>query len=64
MKLLDHIIGVFDDSQYGKHESALLHACIAVDATAKRLYPSTAGSRIASLDASAITIGLLSQWLG
>jgi hypothetical protein len=43
MNLLDQVICVFADSAAGKHEPALLHACMAIDATAKRLYPSVNG---------------------
>ena len=40
MKLTDHVRCIFDDAEAGKPEAALLHACISIDATAKRLYPS------------------------
>src|SRR6267142_1238304 len=39
MKLSRQVICAFDDALQGKFESALLHACIAIDATSKRLYP-------------------------
>jgi hypothetical protein len=44
MKITEHIRCVFDDAQAGKLEAALLHACISIDATARRLYPSMIGS--------------------
>lgn len=39
MRLADHVTAAFDDRLSGKFEPALLHACIAVDATARRLFP-------------------------
>jgi len=43
MKLTEHVRCIFDDAEAGKPEAALLHACISIDATGKRLYPSTIG---------------------
>lgn len=43
MKLLEHVNCAFDDALSGKLESALLHACIGIDATAKSLYPNEVG---------------------
>jgi len=40
MKLADHVLQSFDDACAGKFDLALLHACIAIDATSKRLFPS------------------------
>jgi len=40
MKLSDQVTIAIDDAQVGKFEAALLHACVAIDATSKRLYPS------------------------
>lgn len=40
MNLADHVICAIDDFEDGKLESALMHACVAVDATAKKLYSS------------------------
>jgi hypothetical protein len=40
MKLRDHVLYAIDDSRAGKHDAALLHACMAIDGTATRLYPS------------------------
>lgn len=40
MKLSKHVLHAIDDADAHKFESALLHACIAIDATARRLYPS------------------------
>ena len=45
MKLLDQIGLVFEDAGAAKLEAALLHACIALDGTAKRLYPSELSGR-------------------
>lgn len=39
MKLVRHVTCAIDDGTHGKLDSALLHACIAIDATAKRLAP-------------------------
>lgn len=39
MKLSKHVTGAIDDGGQGKFDSALLHACIAIDATSKRLAP-------------------------
>ena len=39
MKIADHVKSCFDDAVQGKLDAALLHACIAIDATSKLLYP-------------------------
>jgi hypothetical protein len=39
MKLAQHVICAIDDATQGKFDSALLHACIAIDATSKQLAP-------------------------
>ena len=39
MKLSQQVIYAIDDAGVGKLDSALLHACIAIDATSKRCYP-------------------------
>jgi hypothetical protein len=39
MKLRDHVLCAIDDAQQGKQDAALLHACMSIDGTAKRLYP-------------------------
>jgi hypothetical protein len=39
MKLSQHVTGAIDDCGQGKFDSALLHACIAIDTTSKRLTP-------------------------
>lgn len=36
MKLAQHVLYAIDDAEANKFESALLHACIAIDTTAKR----------------------------
>ena len=43
MKLFDQVRKVFSDGAAGDMEAAMLHACTAVDATARRLYPSDPG---------------------
>jgi len=40
MKLSRQVLYAIDDASNGKFDAALLHACIAVDTTSKRLYPS------------------------
>ncbi len=40
MKLSQHVLCAIDDAVAGKLDAALLHACIAIDATSKRMYPS------------------------
>jgi hypothetical protein len=40
MKLSEHVLYAIDDAGAKKFDAALLHACIAIDATSKRLYPS------------------------
>ena len=40
MRISQHVTCAIDDREAGKLDAALLHACVAVDATAKRLYPS------------------------
>jgi hypothetical protein len=40
MKIADHVQFIIDHMEAGKFDAALLHGCIALDATAKRLYPS------------------------
>src|SRR5260221_5104161 len=39
MKLSEHVLHAIDDAGAKKFDAALLHACIAIDATSKRLYP-------------------------
>lgn len=39
MKLPRHVICAIDDAAQGKFDSALLHACITIDTTSKRLAP-------------------------
>lgn len=39
MKIADNVKSCFDDAADGKFDAALLHACIAIDATSKLLYP-------------------------
>ena len=39
MKLCRHVLHAIEDADAAKFDSALLHACIAIDATAKRLLP-------------------------
>ena len=39
MKIADSVKSAFDDGLSGKFDAALLHACIAIDATSKLLYP-------------------------
>jgi len=41
MKLSNHIKYAIDDVLAGKPDAGLLHACIAIDATSKRLFPKT-----------------------
>jgi hypothetical protein len=38
MRISQHVTHAIDDAQAWKPDSALMHACIAVDATAKRMY--------------------------
>jgi len=38
MKLSQHVLHAIDDLERGEFDSALLHACIATDATARRLF--------------------------
>jgi hypothetical protein len=45
LRISQHVTCAIDDGRAGKPDAALLHACVAVDATAKRLYPSEASSR-------------------
>ena len=40
MRLAQYVQNAIDDYEAGKVESALLHACIAIDRTGKLLYPS------------------------
>lgn len=40
MKLSKQVLYAIDDVSSGKFDAALLHACIAIDPTSKRLYPS------------------------
>jgi hypothetical protein len=40
MKLSDQVLCAIDDAGARKFDAALLHACITIDTTAKRLYPS------------------------
>jgi hypothetical protein len=39
MKLAEQVLCAIDDASAGKFDSALLHSCIAIDATARRLSP-------------------------
>lgn len=39
MKLSEQVLCAIDDAEVGKFDSALLHACIVIDTTSKRLYP-------------------------
>lgn len=39
MKVGDSVRKAIDDWQAGEFESAMLHACNAVDGTAKKIYP-------------------------
>jgi hypothetical protein len=40
MKLTEHVLRAIEDATEGRFDSALLHACISVDATSRRLFPS------------------------
>src|SRR5437868_443375 len=40
MKLSSYVTYAIDDAEGGKLDSALMHACIAIDGTAKKRYPS------------------------
>jgi hypothetical protein len=40
MKLSQQVLYAIDDAEMRKFDAALLHACIAIDTTSKRLYPS------------------------
>jgi hypothetical protein len=40
MKLSEQVLCAIDDAEAGKFNAALLHACISIDTTSKRLYPS------------------------
>jgi hypothetical protein len=46
MKLTKHVLYAIDDADAGKFDSALMHACIAVDGTARRLYPKSTSNRV------------------
>lgn len=46
MKLSQQVLYAIDDAGVGKFDAALLHACIAIDTTSKRLYPSERKVRI------------------
>src|SRR5437660_2126536 len=46
MKLSQHVTCAIDDATNGKPDAALLHACIAIDATAKRRYPTQRSVRV------------------
>jgi hypothetical protein len=37
MKVTQHVLYAIDDAEAGKFDSALMHACFSIDATAKRL---------------------------
>lgn len=39
MKISEHVIYAIDDAKADKFDAAMLHACIAIDGTARRLYP-------------------------
>lgn len=45
MKLEKHILYAFDDYFAQKQDSALMHACMAIDATAKKFYSHTKSSK-------------------
>ncbi len=40
MKVSEQVLCAIDDAEAGKFNAALLHACISIDSTSKRLYPS------------------------
>lgn len=39
MRISRQILCAIDDAEADKFDAALLHACVAIDTTAKRLYP-------------------------
>jgi hypothetical protein len=41
MKLKQHVLYAIDDSQAGKFEAALMHACFAIDGTARKIFPNS-----------------------
>jgi len=40
MKLSEQVLCAIDDAEAGKFNAALFYACISIDTTSKRLYPS------------------------
>ncbi|MBI5276579.1 MAG: hypothetical protein HY854_08960 [Burkholderiales bacterium] len=46
MRIAEHVGYAIDHMEQGKFDPALLHACIAIDATAKRLYPTEKRVRV------------------
>ena len=46
MKLEQHVLSAIDDFEQGKVEGALLHACLAIDATARKIFPTGAGGKL------------------
>ena len=61
MKLSEQVICAIDDSEAGKFDAALLHACILIDATSKRLYPSEQKVGVRMWIAFETIIGFLSR---
>ena len=45
MKVSDQILHAIEDAESGRFDSAMLHACIAVDATSKRMFPAVSNVR-------------------
>lgn len=39
MRIANHVQYALDDFDLGRHDSALLHACMAIDGTARRMFP-------------------------
>jgi len=46
MRLTQHVLCAIDDADAGKFDAALMNACIAIDATSKRLFPSERRVRV------------------
>jgi hypothetical protein len=64
MKVSEHVIYAIDDIVVGKFNPALLHACIAIDATAKRLYKDQSGVRVRYVNCLRNYYWLLEPMLG
>jgi hypothetical protein len=57
VKLSKQVMYSIDDMGQGKFDSALLHACIGIDATSKKMFPVKSLSASGTLIASDIITG-------